>query len=131
MSNRTITLTGRPPVTIDEENWPVIAEAQDDWWDGKVECQSNRWSDWTIRVRQHADGRSIIYATYSYRTNWQNARGYAAKRGRLIAASDDICAAIRAVCDEMASAEAEGDDAGRWAALEADCIADLPAEKLT
>lgn len=139
MSQRTITLTGRPPVKINEDNWPVLASASDSEHDGQVECQANRKSSWWIKVRQHEDGRAIVYAGYSYTANWQNARDYAAKRGVMLEigegdgarpTDEQICRAIREVCEDIAGAECDGDDAARWPTLAAECIADMPAEEL-
>lgn len=133
MPARTITLTARPPVTINEDNWPTIAEARDSGHDGQVECQANRKSKWWIRARQHNDGRAIVYAGYSYTSNWQNARNYDAKRGLLLPADctpQDICNAIEEVCADISQAEHDGEDANRWPTLAADCIADMPAEEL-
>ena len=131
MSTRTITLTGRPPVRISEDTWPVIAAAKDSEHDGQVECQANQRSSWAVRVRQHEDGRAIVYATYEYTSNWQGARGFAAKRGVLLPAATDvsaICEAIREVCEDIAQAEHDGEDAGRWRTLAHECVADMPAE---
>lgn len=134
MAKRIITLTDRPPVTVDEDKWQVIAKASDYEHDGQVECQANRRSKWTVTVRQHEDGRTIVYATYSYSSNWQGARDYAAKRGVLLTAEQatdaGIVQTIRAVCEDIASAECDGNDAERWPTLAAECIADLPAEEL-
>lgn len=133
MTIRTITLTGRPPVKIDEDNWPVIASAADEEHDGLVRCQANRLSNWSVKVRQHDDGRAIVYATYGYSSNWQGARGYSAKRGVMLPAdcsAQDICNAIGSVCEDVAGAECDGDDAARWTTLAAECIADMPAEEL-
>jgi len=134
MSKRTITISNRQPVTIEEDNWPVIASASDEDHDGgQVRSQANRVSKWSCTVRQHEDGRAIVYSVYSYTTNWQNARGYSAKAGRLLpvgASYEDISRAITNVCHEIAEREHNGDDALRWKAIEADCIADLPAEEL-
>lgn len=130
---RTITLTGRPPVTINEDAWPLIASARDHEHDGQVECQANRQSKWFIGVRQHDDGRAIIYATYSYTSNWQGARCFYAKRGRITPASDlaQLCREIENVAHEMESCEVQGEDAERWNTLAAECIAELPAEELS
>jgi hypothetical protein len=133
MSTRTITLTGRPPVKINEASWPVIAEASDKEFDNQYECQANQVSEWSVRVRQHADGRAIVYARYSFESNFQNSRDYNAKRGILMPAGTShtaICDAIREVCDEISGAECGGEDANRWPTLAADCIADMPAEEL-
>ena len=50
---RTITLTGRTPIRIREDQWPVIAEASSD-------LQN---SSGTITVRRHRDGLILVYAT--------------------------------------------------------------------
>lgn len=133
MSKRTITLTDRPPVTIDDDVWGLIASASDKEYDGQVECQANRTSKWFVGLRQHDDGRTLVYATYSYSSNWQGARNYSAKRGVLLPGTPDSAAlvnAIRDVCDDIARAECDGNDADRWPTLAAGCIADLPAEEL-
>ena len=132
MATRTITLTDRPPVKIDEDNWPVIASAKDYEHDGQVECQANQKSSWWIKVRQHEDGRTLVYAGYSYDTNWQNARSLAHKHGQRLPSGpvDDICHAIKSVCADMEAGEHDGDDASRWKRLGDECIADLPAEDI-
>ena len=133
MSTRTITLTGRPPVTIDEDKWPLLASAGDSEADSEHRFQANRTSEWSVRVRRHNDGRAIVYATYKYSTNWANERDFSAKRGVLLPAASDnmaICTAIEEVCDDIANADHEGDDAARWMTIAAECIADLPAEVL-
>lgn len=135
-TRRTITLTGRPPVTIQEDAWPLIARASDKEWDNQYECQANRISKWFIGVRQHEDGRALVYATYSYMNNWQGARDYAAKSGLLLSSADGsvadqvICDAINEVCTDISRAEHNGNDAERWPTLAAECIADMPAEEI-
>lgn len=133
MSTRTITITGRPPVRIAEVNWPLIASASDRDFDSQYEPQANQISKWFVGVRQHADGRAVVYATYSYDSNWQGARDHQARHGVLLPAGSDaaaICRAIRDVAEDMAAAEHDGEDAARWPTLAAECIADMPAETL-
>jgi hypothetical protein len=131
---RTITLTSRPPVKIAEDSWPMVASASDKEFDNQYEFQSNRKSTWFVGVRQHEDGRAIVYARYSYDSNWQNARCYSAARGVLLTAesatTEGICQSIEEVCRDIANAEHQGDDADRWPTLAAECIADMPAEEL-
>jgi hypothetical protein len=133
MATRTITLTDRPPIRIDEDNWPLVASSQDKEHDGQVECQANQKSYWNLRVRQHEDGRAIVYATYDYTSNWQGARDYSAKHGVLLpvgTTAEAIVSAINDVSETMSGCEHHGDDSARWATLADECIADMPAEEL-
>jgi hypothetical protein len=137
---RTITLTDRPPVKVKEDDWPIIAtgSADDDDSDGRGNQPNREWTR-TIRVRQHEDGRAIVYGVYDYSTNFQGANGAAAKRGTLLAAPvtpDQIIAAIRVVGDELAEAESDAaieasrKDSRQWRVAVQACIADLPADEL-
>lgn len=137
---RTITLTDRPPVKIREDEWPIIStgSADDDDSDGRGNQPNREWTR-TIRVRQHEDGRAIVYGVYDYDTAFQGESGAAAKRGALLAAPvtpDQIIAAIRVVADELAEAETEAAisesarDSRRWREAAQACIADLPAVEL-
>jgi hypothetical protein len=138
--SRTITLTDRPPVKITEADWPIIAtgSADGDDSDGRGNQPNRKWTR-TIRVRQHEDGRAIVYGVYDYSTNFQGANGTAAKRGMLLAAPvtpDQIIAAIRVVGDELAEAESDAaieesrKDNRQWRVAVQACIADLPTEVL-
>ena len=101
---RTITLTGRAPVRIIEEDWPVIADASIYRFLGQSR---------DVRIRRHADGRTIVYGTAP---SGRRARRSAA--GILLAAAEsrDIAAAIRIVCIDLGAPE-----------LAQRLIADLPA----
>ncbi len=110
---RIITLSNRPPVKIKEAEWPVIAKAS--WCDNPaIPVQANRSA--LVRVRQHADGRSIVYGTYD--TQWQGESGL--KSGLLLDAGADVAAAIYEVVDDL----------GVTATMAAECVADLPAEEI-
>ena len=115
---RTITLTGRAPVTIVEADWPIIAKADaDDARQPELAVEANR--KWQLRVRRHADGRTIVYGTYS--THYQGDRDRRA--GSMLTAAlfeADIANAIVHVADALGGPER----------LAQDCIADLPAEVL-
>jgi hypothetical protein len=126
----TITLTGRAPVTIDKEAWPFIATSGDKEFDNQYEFQANRISKWDLDVRQHADGRAIVYARYSYRSQFQGARDHSVRGGELLPDSSDLPEAIRRVGEWMASQEHQDEDAKRWESLINECIADLPAVEL-
>ena len=125
---RTITLTGRRPVTITEADWPLIAVATGDSYHGGDYCQHEQASSrgeidkYAIRVRQHEDGRAIVYAMLGAADSaWgAPAHGVDYRGGALLAADADLAAAIQRV-----GAEAELPDH-----LIRECIADLPAESI-
>lgn len=129
---RTITLTGRAPVKIYDDEWPEVAVGEYTDHDNQYECQANRKWKMVLRVRQHTDGRAIVYGVYEYRTAWQGERNVAAKAGLLLGAEDDIAAAISTVGETIADAASEaGYDFGAHVSEAVrDCIADLPAEQL-
>ena len=125
---RMITLTGRRPVKIVEADWPVIAQGSGSEHDGQVECQANRaWKVW-MKVRQHADGRAIVYGCAEYESHFQAERDYAERAGMLLDAGEDIAAAIGDVGHALR--EVAEDQSDRIGAVERMCVADLPAEIL-
>lgn len=132
---RTITLTDARPVTIREELWPVIAHASYDWHDGEVRCQANRTVGARIRVRRHADGRAIVYGTYTRSSNFRHddeeGSGRAGRRLDATATEDDVIAAIRRVTADLAETAWRAErDRREILALAAECIADLPPTDL-
>lgn len=109
---RTITLTDHAPISITEDDWPVIAVAR--WHDGgQFESQANRTA--SIRVRQHADGRTIVYG--GSESAWQDERNLRA--GRLLCAGVDPVATIHEIAEAIGRAD-----------LADTVIADLPVVKL-
>jgi hypothetical protein len=122
---RTITLTDRRPVTIREDEWPVIARATGDSWgpngDHARHDQARRQGEldqYALRVRQHADGRAIVYGVLDAASAWTGSEDYRA--GEVLSAGADVAAAIRRV----------GETCHLPDALIRECIADLPAEEL-
>jgi hypothetical protein len=126
---RTITLTNRPPVRINDDNWPKIASAKRHFYDGQYEFQSDRHTRYWLTVRQHEDGRTIIYAVYDHTTAWQSERDQACRRGELLDSRENttqnIVETIRAVAESMPLG-----DPDEWQLMSDECIADLPAEVL-
>lgn len=128
---RIITLTDARPVKIYEDEWPVVAKAsRHD--GGQVESQANK--RWTVVVREHDDGRRIVYGKFS--TSWQGGRDAAGGAmipalrntnyqspdcGRAIGPDNDATIkTIRMVADEVIDDTQLGDE----------CIADLPPEEI-
>lgn len=110
---RTITLTGRAPVKIDEDSWPVIARAAKD-----RDCNNQELSRrYYLTVRQNADGRAIVYGIFS--TSYQ---GEDDKRaGRVVSNGKNVAATIAEVGGLIGAPESVIDQ----------CIADLPPEELS
>jgi hypothetical protein len=106
-----ITLTDRPPVLIAVDDWPVIAQARN--FTGQHESQAEK--KWQIKVRQHKDGRTIVYGA----TESQWAREAQPRAGELLESGADIPAAIKRVAADSGCAH-----------LAQACIANLPDEEI-
>lgn len=117
MGKKTISLTGRKPVVIDEDVWPLIASASDH--DGQYEFQANR--KWHLFVRQCQtsadDDRCIVYGVFT--SSFQNEADR--RGGEIVATVDDVPAAVQRVADYLEFRKQHMVD---------ECIADLPAEEL-
>lgn len=122
----TIRLSEAPPVRIRRDAWPIIAEAK--WHDGKVECQANHVR--SIRVRQNADGRTIVYGWLDSGPGGVPAGWRGAHAGWILPRTDPTRGPSRATDEEITRAIRRvagviGDDS-----LADECIADLPAKDL-
>lgn len=133
-----VTMAERSPLKLDPELWPLIASAERH--DGAVEVQANTL--WYIRVREHQDGRRVVYGGKVAGNGGQYA-GFRELRGGYLVDSvrdetrtpredgeggpltwvfpdeQETIRAIRRVAGII------GDDQ-----MGADCIGDLPAEEL-
>jgi hypothetical protein len=117
---RTITLTGRAPVRILEDEWPLIA--QSDW----EQVKAPREARAQIRVRRHADGRTLVYGIYRFDGPRYGERRYE-RAGVLCDSSAGTVEAIEEVAAELEVRGVEGWEAD-WGGLEEDCVGALPAE---
>jgi hypothetical protein len=112
----TITLSGRRPVRIRKDHWPVITSGRQ--WNGEFEAQADR--AYYLTIRKHADGRAIIYGRYE--TRWQGEHDIRAGMMLQPTTAEKLEAAIHEIAGEIGL---ESDD---HAVRE--CLAGLPAEEL-
>jgi hypothetical protein len=122
---RIITMTDAPPVRIREDQWPVIAHGAYSAHDNEHEFQANRRWSTAIRVREHQDGRRIVYGVYDYSSQYRGDRDVTLRAGVRLDADGDVVAAIREVAATLAEALVDG-AAEHVAEACRDCIADLP-----
>jgi|GEM_PF-2358664 len=101
-----IAMTSQRPLKIDPEDWPVIAAAERE--EGRADHLSA-----TIKVRQHKDGRRIVYG-FS-----ENEAGYLIPTKKGEPDNDATAKAIVDVANALADSR-----------LAVDCLEDLPAQKL-
>lgn len=114
-----VKLTGRPPVTFLEKDWPVIAKASDFSGGNGHACQANEEA-W-VRVRRHADGRHIVYGLRDSGPGGMHAGYRGVCAGELVEANGDVVNAIHVVVGQFG----EG-----WQHLADDCTSALPAEEI-
>lgn len=132
MAMRTITLTDRPPVKIDEAAWPVVASATENWHEGEVECQALRSSKRALICRRNGT-RVLVYAVYTCESNWRSEPDASCRRGLLVdGVTEDLqlVSHIRSVGESMDDPAEHDGDTTTWNQMVADCIADLPAESI-
>ena len=101
-----IAMSAQRPLRLDPKDWPIIAQAERE--EGRAEHVSG-----TIRVRQHKDGRRVVYG-------WsENEAGYLIPPKNDAPDNDATAAAIVNVSNSLADPK-----------LATDCLEDLPAQKL-
>lgn len=111
----TITMSETAPIKLDPKVWSLVAEAN--WFDGQHDFQANTVR--AIKVREHADGRRVVYGWERSGPGGQYADFRPSYAGWLLAPGDDVVRAIRRVAGVI------GDEK-----LGAECIADLPAAEV-
>lgn len=100
----TITLTEHPPVRINIELWPVLAQGHDHYYDSEHKCQANRTAHWHLIVRHNSKtGRALVYGIYTYETAWLTEKGYDIRAGRMLDAysAESCIAALQSVAEQM------------------------------
>jgi hypothetical protein len=113
-----ITMSERRPLSIDPKLWPVIAESS--WYNGQYEFQANTIR--RIKVRRHADGRTIVYGFQRAGDGGQHVGTRNPEAGFLLSAGSDPGETVRAIRRVAGVLDDDG--------LGEECIADLPAEDI-
>lgn len=115
-----VLMSERAPVKIDPEDWAIIAEAAD--YSGPHESQANH--KWFIKVREHEDGRRLVYGQLVRGPGGAPAGWKSAYAGFVIDpkkddVSNETVRAIRRVAGLIGNHD-----------LGSECVADLPVETL-
>lgn len=92
-----IPLTGEAPASITPSRWPVIARAN--WWDSEHRSQANTMHH--LAVRQHADGRTIVYGSVEAGPGGQYGGFEPTHGGELLPPGADLAAALGRVAREV------------------------------
>lgn len=88
-----IEITGQAPIAVDRELWTLIAEAVE--FSGEFEAQADRLS--RLSVRQHADGRALVYGEHT--TRWQGEQNYAG--GHILTKDENLVLVVAEVVAEL------------------------------
>ncbi len=126
MKYRTIVLTDSAPVKIIQEDWPVIAHGHHYSFGGQFDFQANEKLEINILVKQHADGRTLVYGCYDFSTNWAARDDVCHRAGYLYPdalSPDQLIRTIKKVGAEIA----DGADISTVSDIVRDCISELPA----
>lgn len=117
---RTITLTDRPPVRVNEADWPLVASATGDSWGTSGDYCRHEQAH-SLRVRRHEDGRALVYGVLDAAGPWT---GSESRKGGVLLEAGSSAAELVSAIREV------GADVGIPESLIRECVADLPAEQL-
>jgi hypothetical protein len=134
MAKTVIIMSNRPAVMVSDEKWPVIAEGFYSYHDGEVECQANRKWKCEMKVRQSADGKTIVYGMFDYDSHYSTEPNDHICAGLLLENGDaDVLSGIAAVSIHLHRGIHTADISTRNRVIRcaADmCVDDLPPEDL-
>jgi hypothetical protein len=132
-----ITMSDRAPITIVEDDWGLVASA--DWFTGEIKVQANEVA--VIKVREHRDGRRIVYG-FRDRGNGGMPISYRGTNGGFLVPAVDLKDTMRQPDDDgpLVGTAPDSDATVRairrvagvidMADLADECIADLPSQDL-
>lgn len=118
-----IPMSEQRPIRIVKADWPSVAYGED--YSGEYDFQA--FDGVYIRVRQHADGRTVVYGEAGDWKGGGRPERENRSAGFLLAKGDDVVRAIRRVAGILADTACIGDMAHAAARR---CISDLPDEEV-
>ncbi len=92
--SRTITLSTAAPVRIRDAEWPFLSQAMTTEREG-TDQEETTW----LKVRRHADGRSLVYGGVDAR--WTRSKFPDRRAGELVEPGGDVVAAIWRLAREL------------------------------
>lgn len=123
---KTIRLTGRPPVKIDSYAWRIIGSATGNDAGGAPGANDDGRADsWSLAVRRHADGRVLVYGALI--PGWASRAADAWFGGQLMGLPGNGGVSTAAICAAVEKVGAEGRVPRRTIR---ECLASLPAEAI-
>lgn len=129
-------MTGRRPISIVRDDWPLIAWGVEEEYNGQVRDESHETGDASIRVRQHSDGRLLVYGAFAYVCGHPNSPSHDASAGAIYPAGSDIAEAIDEIVETM-HAKLAKQSRGQYVPCETlidraaqGCLADLEPEAI-
>lgn len=127
MSKRiTIPLTDRRPVSISEDEWPLIVRVSGDSCEIRDPARHDQAVEqgqadtYEMEVRQHADGRTLVYGRFDEAQWSESDHPGPSHAGGLVEPGGDVVTEIRNVGDKLYLSQT----------LIADCIAGLTPQEL-
>lgn len=130
MERKRIVLSDERPIAIIPSEWPTIAKASLAWSDRpEMPIQASRSASAWIRVRRHADGRTLVYGQGEYDSRWQGESGAHNTAGYLRTGltEPNLLDLISEVAHEVCEGLPLEDSAGRIARS---CVASMEAREV-
>ena len=120
------------PILIDSLQWPIVAKGARSACDNQYEFQAFRRWKASITVRQHTDGRAIVYGHYEFSTQYPMEEDCDLRDGVHCSAGADIPLVIRQVAQalETDAAASEQEHGDIIAKAMRDCLANMPPKMI-
>ncbi len=130
-----VPLSREPPITVDRREWPEIATGTYRWQDGDQKKGILQEISLVLKVRQHADGRAVVYGRFFYCDILKPRDLFLVHHGRFVEPGMDLVAAIQAVGGNLRTAMTEiggpsAEEARRVSGVVLETIQELPPTRL-